>query len=162
MLQRVYYNKKGVTPAFYFYQIIISSIKYFQRRINSDYFIYQGKKSNSAEARKHYYKHRANCNGASNHISDITEAIHKTRTLSDFEKCLAEHEQIISKSLHLKTVKEELFSDYWGVVKSLGAWGGDFVLATSDSDPMTTKSYFRDKGLNTIFTYEELFLTQPV
>ena len=126
------------------------------------YFVYLGKKTDSAEARKHYYKHRGNCNGALKHISDISEEIHKTKTLSDFERYLLEHENIIAKSLHLKTVKEELFGSYWGVVKSLGAWGGDFVLATSDRDPMTTKSYFNDQGLNTIFTYEELLVALPV
>jgi len=143
-------------------ELHISHVDFEPNYTDNLYFIYLGQKTDSAEARKHYYKHRANCNGALKHISDISEEIHKTKNLLDFEKCLVEHEDIISKSLHLKVAKDNLFGDYWGVVKSLGAWGGDFVLATSDRDPLTTKSYFRDKGLNTIFTYEEIFLALPV
>jgi mevalonate kinase len=143
-------------------ELHISHVDFEPNFADNLYFVYLGQKTDSAEARRHYYKHRASCNGALKHISDITEEIHQTKNLHDFEQCLLEHEKIISTSLHLKTVKDELFGDFWGVVKSLGAWGGDFVLATSDRDPLTTKSYFRDHGLNTIFIYEELFVAQPV
>lgn len=143
-------------------ELHISHVDFEPSYTDNLYFIYLGQKSDSAEARNHYYKHRANCNGALKHISDISDAIHQTKTLHDFERCLVEHEQIISKSLKLKSVKDDLFSSYWGVVKSLGAWGGDFVLATSEKDALTTKTYFRDQGLKTIFTYEELFLALPV
>ncbi len=124
------------------------------------YFVYLGQKTDSAKARKHYYEHKANSNGTLKHISDISEAIIDAKTLGEFENYLLEHEALIAKSLKLQPVKERLFSDYWGVVKSLGAWGGDFVLATSDKDPTTTKSYFKSKGLNTIFKLEELLLTE--
>ena len=124
------------------------------------YFIYLGQKTDSAKARKHYYEHKANSNGTLKHISDISEAIIEAKTLPEFENYLIQHEALIAKSLKLQPVKERLFSDYWGVVKSLGAWGGDFVLATSDKDPVTTKAYFESKGLNTIFKLEELLLTE--
>ena len=124
------------------------------------YFIYLGQKTDSAEARKHYYKHRARSNGTLKHISDLSEEIISCRNLKDFEKCLLEHERLISTSLHLKTVKEDLFPDYWGVVKSLGAWGGDFVLATSEKDETTTRAYFQSKGLDTIFALDELVIKQ--
>ena len=124
------------------------------------YFIYLGQKTDSGEARKHYHEHRGNCNGTLKHISDISEKITDVKTLKEFEDLILEHERLISKGLHLKTVKEELFPDYWGVVKSLGAWGGDFVLATSDKDATTTKAYFNSKGLETIFTLEELVLKE--
>lgn len=126
------------------------------------YFVYLGHKTSSADARKHYHKHRGKTNGALGKISNISDAIHKVKSLKEFEKHLSEHEQIISKSLNLTTVQEELFSDYWGVVKSLGAWGGDFVLATSSKDALTTKAYFADKGLETIFSWDELLVTETV
>ena len=34
----------------------------------------------------------------------------------------------------MKRIKENAFSDYFGQVKSLGAWGGDFVLVTGNED----------------------------
>ena len=124
------------------------------------YFVYLGNKTDSDDARKHYYKHKANSNGTLKHISDLSEDIIESKTLQEFESHLARHEELIAKSLMLEPVQKRLFSDYWGVVKSLGAWGGDFVLATSDRDQVTTRAYFKEKGLDTVFTLEELLLTQ--
>ena len=44
------------------------------------------------------------------------------------------------------------------VVKSLGAWGGDFVLAASAMDSAAITAYFKSKGLNTIIPYEQMVL----
>ena len=124
------------------------------------YFVYLGQKMDSAEARKHYHKHRGNCNGTLNHISEISEKVASGKALGEFEKLIEEHERLISTGLKLKTVKEDLFPDYWGSVKSLGAWGGDFVMATSSKDPTTTRAYFRSKGLDTVFSMDELVLKE--
>ena len=68
---------------------------------------------------------------------------------------LAIHETIISKLINQKPIKDRLFSDYNGSIKSLGAWGGDFILVTSKDNP---KSYFKNKGYKTIIPYKELIL----
>lgn len=122
------------------------------------YFIYLGEKQSSDVARKHYYEHRAQSNGTLQHISEISTVVAEAEKIDTFEEALNEHEQIISKSLHLKTAKEERFADYWGTIKSLGAWGGDFVLATSDRSKEDTVAYFKSKGLDTVFSYSELSL----
>ena len=57
--------------------------------------------------------------------------------------------------LELPTVKNKLFPDFEGVIKSLGAWGGDFVLVISKENP--TK-YFKEKGFETILKYKEMIL----
>ena len=48
-----------------------------------------------------------------------------------------------------------LFPDYFGTLKSLGAWGGDFILATGNKD---TSQYFIDKGYATILKYSDMVL----
>ncbi|MBK8557148.1 MAG: hypothetical protein IPL65_15875 [Lewinellaceae bacterium] len=50
------------------------------------------------------------------------------------------------------------FSDYWGAVKSLGAWGGDFVLVTSEKDESTTRAYFLDKGFDVFLPWRDMIL----
>ena len=55
----------------------------------------------------------------------------------------------------LKPVKEELFQNYFGEVKSLGAWGGDFVMVTGNNK---TVDYFKEKGYNTILSYNQMVL----
>ena len=79
----------------------------------------------------------------------------KTDSLSDFEKLIAEHEAMIASMIGLPRIKDVFFADYASEIKSLGAWGGDFVLATGDS---STPEYFRQKGFDTILTYAEMIL----
>lgn len=84
-------------------------------------------------------------------ISSITKEIIYSKTIEEFEYLLDEHEAITGQYIQSETVKSKYFSDYEGSVKSLGAWGGDFVLATRKN-----KNYFLDKGFDTILSYSEL------
>jgi hypothetical protein len=61
----------------------------------------------------------------------------------------------MSSILELPTVKESLFCDFNGSIKSLGAWGGDFVLVVSKENPI---SYFKNKGFKTIVAYKDMIL----
>ena len=79
----------------------------------------------------------------------------KAKTLYEFEKTINRHELFVGNILGLKPVKEDRFSDFNGSIKSLGAWGGDFVLATGNSD---TPNYFKDKGYPVILEYKEMVL----
>ena len=48
-----------------------------------------------------------------------------------------------------------MFPDFDGVIKSLGAWGGDFVMVISNENPT---DYFMEKGYETVIPYEEMIL----
>ncbi len=84
-------------------------------------------------------------------ISSITKEIIYSKTIEEFEHLLDEHEAITGQYIQSETVKSKYFSDYEGSVKSLGAWGGDFVLATRKN-----KNYFFDKGFETILSFSEI------
>lgn len=86
-------------------------------------------------------------------ISDLSNKLLLCYDLDSFKKVLQSHEQLISKTLDLSAVKERLFPNYKGTIKSLGAWGGDFVLVTGTYEDM---NYFREKGYNTILSFEEM------
>ena len=79
----------------------------------------------------------------------------KANTLTEFERLINEHESFISNILGVVPVKEKLFPDFHGAIKSLGAWGGDFILATGDKD---TPGYFKNKGFKLVMTYREMLL----
>ena len=70
-----------------------------------------------------------------------------------FKDLLKEHESILSKILGIEPIQQRLFPDYNGQIKSLGAWGGDFILATGDN---TTADYFRLKGYQTVIPYSSM------
>ncbi|WP_410004335.1 GYDIA family GHMP kinase [Aequorivita nionensis] len=88
-------------------------------------------------------------------ISDISNKLLMCYSLSDFEKLMNAHEKIISEIIKLPTIKEQLFSDYPNTIKSLGAWGGDFVLATGNEIDM---DYFKKKGFETVIPFEKMIL----
>ncbi|MNE42905.1 hypothetical protein D3C80_1370560 [compost metagenome] len=71
-----------------------------------------------------------------------------------FEQQLNLSEELISSIIETIQLKQRLFADYPYSIKSLGAWGGDFFLATY-RDLKTAKIYFEEKGYDTLFTYQE-------
>jgi mevalonate kinase len=120
------------------------------------YFVHLEKKQNSREGISHYQQVKENKKPAIKAVSEISKKLLAASALEDFEKLLTEHENIVTDLLQLKKVKEIFFSDYWGIVKSLGAWGGDFVLATSAKTEKETIEYFQSKRFKTIIPYREI------
>ena len=68
---------------------------------------------------------------------------------------ITRHEKIVSNIIQQKPIKEVLFKNYHGGIKSLGAWGGDFILATGNED---SPNYFNQKGFKTVIPYQDLIL----
>lgn len=122
------------------------------------YFVHLGKKSDSRIAIKQYLKAVKNKATFVKSVTRITEDIIQCKSLKDFAALLEEHENLVASHTGFQKVKEQLFPDYWGSVKSLGAWGGDFVLVTSEKSADETKAYFENKGLDTIVEYKKMVL----
>ncbi len=114
------------------------------------FFVYLGKKQNSREAIENYKQFQI-ANFKFQVFDEITTSMLSCKTLSNFESLIKEHEENISKLIKQPPIKQQLFSDYTGSIKSLGAWGGDFILATGSN-----KEYFQNKGYNVIFSYADL------
>ena len=119
------------------------------------YFVYLNRKQSSKAAIASYYNKQNNISEVSKKIDQITESLLKAEDLKTFAYLIEKHEMIMSDVLEMQTIQETYFSDFKGVVKSLGAWGGDFVLVLSKNDP---SDYFKEKGFPTILTYEEMIL----
>jgi len=119
------------------------------------YFVHLNKKQNSREGIERYKKMKGNLTSELKQISELSEAFLTCKNLFDFEKLMKVHEQIVSKTIQLKPIQSALFLDYFGQIKSLGAWGGDFVLATGNED---TSKYFNQKGFSTVIPYQNMVL----
>ena len=117
------------------------------------FFIHLNKKQNSREGISHYKSQNKNKSHAIGEISELTAKIISCPTIQEFELLITQHENTISKFINLKTVKKLLFDNYSGAIKSLGAWGGDFILATGRLDDM---EYFRKKGFGTIIPFKDM------
>jgi mevalonate kinase len=119
------------------------------------YFVYLNKKQNSKAAIASYYGKEGNIQNALETINSITKTVFEAKTLKEFGVALQNHEIELSNILELPTVKEALFPDFDGVIKSLGAWGGDFVMSISKENPT---EYFRERGFEIVIPYSEMIL----
>jgi mevalonate kinase len=120
-------------------------------------FVYSGRKQDSASSVKQF---NTSINFVSEHkdrITSISRELPAVRSLVEFNELIDEHEDIMAGILQLPKVKEQ-YPDFTGSIKSLGAWGGDFILATHSEGFESIKSYFSDRGLNVILTFDSLIL----
>lgn len=121
-------------------------------------FIYSGRKQDSSASVSTFLNSAGFRESDKIRISDISRDITKAKTLQKFSLLLDEHEEIMSDILQQPKIKEERFPDFPGSIKSLGAWGGDFLLASSEIGIDEIKSYFSKKGLEVIFAFDDLIL----
>ena len=135
-------------------QKIINEVSFKPSFNEHIYFVYLNKKQNSISEIEKYNKNKAS-NSIINEISDITSEILVCNSLDRFNKLIEAHELIISKLISKQTVKDLLFKDFDGYIKSLGAWGGDMIMVTSQINP---SKYFIEKGYSTIFKFKELLV----
>lgn len=134
---------------------IINTVSFLPSFRDNIYFIYLNKKQNSSEAIKSYFNKRSNIHKVLSKFNNITKELIKTTSIDVFTDLLEKHEIMLSDILEQSTVKDSLFQDFEGTLKSLGAWGGDFVMAISKENP---KEYFKSKGFETILSYQEMIL----
>ena len=119
------------------------------------YFIHLNQKQNSRSEIINFLRNKKEIQAEAKEISGLTIEILNSSTIADFENILKEHEKIIASIVGKKPIQKELFSDYFGQTKSLGAWGGDFILATGNED---TTAYFKNKGFETVIPYNKMIL----
>lgn len=91
-------------------------------------------------------------------FSSITDKMLKAKEWTEFGELMKEHEARLSKRLSLPPLAEKLFPDLKGYAKSLGAWGGDFIMIVTDQDQKELKAYLKSKNIRTLFPYNEIVL----
>jgi mevalonate kinase len=121
------------------------------------FFVYLNTKQKSSSEINKYQDRKSSIDLAAivEEISALTRTMMNAASLDVFNEALDKHEEIMSLVLGYPTAKQLYFSDYKGAVKSLGAWGGDFILATGDAQD---RVYFADKGFPVIHEFESLIL----
>lgn len=120
------------------------------------FFVHLNKKQNSRNSITHYRQQpKEQLSGTIEKISSITAQLVQCQTLMEFELLLDIHETLISGILNTPRIKTQLFQDFPRTIKSLGGWGGDFILATGGA---AEREYFREKGYSTIIEYSDMIL----
>lgn len=136
---------------------VINPIEFTPSFGNQLFFVHLNRKQNSRDSITHYksvsIKEKEQL--MMSFSQRTLDLIKSQNDLSQFEDVIIEHEARLSEVLKTPTIKSQLFSDYPRAIKSLGGWGGDFVLVIGTNKDM---SYFKKKGYHTIVSYTDMIL----
>ncbi|MBX2817924.1 MAG: hypothetical protein KTR24_18095 [Saprospiraceae bacterium] len=123
------------------------------------YFVYLGQKQNTREELESY-KQISSTAQQIDEISNISKSLCEVHALKDFSELMENHEAVLGELLGKIPIRKERFSDYWGAIKSLGAWGGDLVMVTSDRSKEETQQYFEERGCPQMYSYCDLAISK--
>jgi len=120
------------------------------------YFVHLGKKQDSRFSLAAFESRGINPVPWLNTLVHLTMQLRFAETLSDFSEHLRKHEEVIAALTGFSPVQAQHFADFHGTVKSLGAWGGDFVLAASSLPEPELRSYFANRGFSTVLAWRDM------
>src|SRR5690554_2849873 len=136
-------------------QPIVEQVAFNPDFKNHIYFVYLNQKRDSKEAIANFKKKQKNLTNEIKEVSQMTDELLKIQDLETFISFFKRYEKNLSTILETPTIQEQLFPDFDGLVKSLGGWGGDFVMVACRENPV---SYFKEKGFSVILPYREMIL----
>lgn len=117
------------------------------------YFVYLNQKQDTQAVVGNHYKNKPKDWKMIQDLSDLVVKATKVESLTDLESILDEYQARLGDFMQIPQVKELYFPDYLGTIKSLGAWGGDFVLVTYREG---MHDYFKEKGYEIIIPFSEM------
>ena len=146
----LYHLEKGIP--------IVEKVTFSPEFTSNIFFVYLNKKQNSKTAIGAYKRNNKNnlVQVIASNDQTTTEVL-EANTIQTFAEAIEKHELNMSSILETPTIKDALFPDFNGTIKSLGAWGGDFVMVISKENPT---EYFTQKGYTILLPYNEMILTR--
>lgn len=144
-------------------EAVISPVNFNPGFMSNLYLAWLGKKQDT-NAEINVYKNiiKGDKEKCIKKATEITLALPEVKELTTFTSLIEVHEEMIGTILYRDTIKRVMFNDFKGCIKSLGAWGGDFVLACSDMNEQYVFDYFAKKDINTVYHFKDLVLNEQV
>ena len=123
------------------------------------FFVYQGQKQSSSKEIKAFLEktNPIDLQKDLEAVSEISRAVPKCKSLDEFGMLMQCHERIIARCIGQEPVQKR-FPDFEGVLKSLGAWGGDFILAATEWSENQVRDYFKAQSLEVVFGFNDIVL----
>ena len=134
---------------------IVSETEFIPPFKENLFFVYLNKKVNSQKEVVNFLNKRSEFKDDILRINTLGNLISQEKNQKKFNVLLEEHEDIISKIIGKIPIQKTHFKDFHGQIKSLGSWGGDFVLASGYND---TPKYFYGKGYHTVIPFANMKL----
>jgi len=131
---------------------VVESVNVAWPFTNQLYFLHLKKKQNSRDAISGYRQKQVSKTQLES-LTNLTDQFVACRDLASFTALIDRHEKLVGEMIGQQPIKQLLFADFTGSIKSLGGWGGDLVLVASNENPA---SYFKSKGFETLIPYAGL------
>ena len=132
----------------------ILSVRFQPEFSNELFFVHLNQKQDSRKSIQHYQSvSKEDLAVVVDKISSLTQSFIACSSLEEFELLIEIHETLISQLLQIPKIKTSHFPDYPGAIKSLGGWGGDFILATGGTE---SQEYFMNNGYSTILSFDKM------
>lgn len=121
--------------------------------LDQTYLVYLGQKMDSQFAVRDFQSKAIETQALAK-ISSLSEKLLMINDRLALKEWMLAHEQLTGRLLNQPPIGQRLFPTFKGCVKSLGAWGGDFVWVLPDHpDDM---AYFEERGYHPILNFTEL------
>ena len=121
------------------------------------YFVHRNRKQNSREGIAAYRASPKRSRYLET-LTHLTQGFLAATSLTEGMNLAFIHESVVARTLDLPPVQQELFPDFDGQIKSLGAWGGDFIWVFSRASAEVVRAYFNDRGYGTFIPYHDMIL----
>ena len=125
--------------------------------LQQTYFVHRNRKQNSREGIRAYRSAEVDPRTIEA-VNELTGLLQSAPHLRAAARLLERHELLVGNMLDLDPVGRTHFTDFPGTVKSLGAWGGDFVWVLSERPAAWVEQYFTERGYTTFLTFENMAL----
>ena len=132
-----------------------SSIKWNPSFKDFLFFVHLNTKQNSFNEVVKYQLQKNVKKNKVDEITELTDKIISCEDLDDFRHIIETHEKVISETIGKPTIKDRYFDDFNGTIKSLGAWGGDFILVVGKQKE---RDYFSKKGFSTQLNFKDTII----
>jgi len=150
--QALFFQSRGEHPP------EITLVDFAPPFIDQLYLLWLEKKQTSATEVKAFLQKGGDYREAIEEVNALGLAMLQAQNVGDFGRLLQQHERLLAKILGRPTVQERLFSDFGGQIKSLGAWGGDFVLVSASQSQDDLRTYFATKGFHTLLPLQSVLV----
>ncbi len=117
-------------------------------------FVYSGKKQKS-KSEVLRFKEIDISASQKDEMNQIISEVIACNEIEELERLINQSEKLLSELLLLEQIKISTFNDYEYSIKSLGAWGGDFFMATYRNEN-AARDYFSRKGYEVQFNYDQI------
>lgn len=148
-------------PIFYTRNKPVEPVSLYYPFTDQLFLVYSGIKKKTAAEVRAFLKERKVSAQMIDDVSVLADEFSRCGDQNEFNLLIRQHEALISDLIERLPIKSEFFADFKGEIKSLGAWGGDFFLVSTALPFSGVKKYFENKGLTTVFRWDDLILKRP-